>query len=54
MTLPVEDYTALLLERIEASWPRQIALALPEEQEQRASVLAREVVEALPACSGCC
>lgn len=48
MTLPVEDYTALLLERIEGQLARQIALALPEEQEQRASVLAREVVEALP------
>ena len=48
MTLPVEDYTALLLERIEGQLARQIALALPEEQEQRASVLAREGVEALP------
>ncbi|MEI3143058.1 MAG: serine acetyltransferase [Oscillospiraceae bacterium] len=48
MTLPVEDYTALLLERIEGQLARQIALALPEEQEQRASVLAREVVEVLP------
>ena len=48
MTLPVEVYTALLLERIEGQLARQIALALPEEQEQRASVLAREVVEALP------
>ena len=48
MTLPVEDYTALLLERIEGQLARQIALALPEEQEQWASVLAREVVEALP------
>ena len=48
MTLPVEDYTALLLERIEGQLARQIALALPEEQEQRASVRAREVVEALP------
>ena len=36
MTLPVEDYTALLLERIEGQLARQIALALPEEQEQRA------------------
>ena len=35
MTLPVEDYTALLLERIEGRLARQIALALPEEQEQR-------------------
>ena len=48
MTLPVEDYTALLLERIEGQLARQIALALPEEQEQRAPMLAREVVEALP------
>lgn len=48
MTLPVEDYTALLLERIEGQLARQIALALPEEQEQRAPVLAREVVEVLP------
>ena len=48
MTLPVEDYTALLLERIEGRLARQIALALPEEQEQRAPMLAREVVEALP------
>ena len=43
-----EDYTALLLERIEGQLTRQIALALPEEQEQRAPMLAREVVEALP------
>ena len=32
MTLPVEDYTALLLERIESQLARQIALALPEEE----------------------
>ena len=43
-----EDYTALLLERIEGQLTRQIALALPEEQERRAPMLAREVVEALP------
>ena len=48
MTLLAEDYTALLLERIEGQLTRQIALALPEEQEQRAPMLAREVVEALP------
>lgn len=44
MTLLAEDYTALLLERIEGQLTRQIALALPEEQEQRAPMLAREVV----------
>ena len=32
MTLLAEDYTALLLERIEGQLTRQIALALPEEQ----------------------
>ena len=43
MTLLAEDYTALLLERIEGQLTRQIALALPEEQEQRAPMLAREL-----------
>ena len=49
LLLPREGQAAaLLLERIEGQLTRQIALALPEEQEQRAPMLAREVVEALP------
>lgn len=48
MTLAAEDYAALLLERIERGLARQIALALPEEQEADAPRIAREVVEQLP------
>ena len=48
MTLAAADYAALLLERIETSLSRQIALALPIEEEGRAPQIAREVVEQLP------
>lgn len=48
MTLAAADYAALLLERIETSLSRQIALALPLEDEGRAPQIAREVVEQLP------
>ena len=48
MTLAAADYAALLLERIETSLARQIALALPEEREADAPRIAREVVDQLP------
>lgn len=48
MTLAAEDYAALLLERIETGLARQIALALPAEEEHRAPQIAREVVDQLP------
>lgn len=48
MTLAAADYAALLLERIETSLSRQIALALPLEDEGRTPQIAREVVEQLP------
>lgn len=48
MTLAAADYAALLLERIETSLSRQIALALPLEDEGRAPQIAREVVAQLP------
>ena len=48
MTLDAADYAALLLERIETALQRQIALALPEEEIDRSSATAREVVEQLP------
>ena len=48
MSLAPEDYAALLLERIEKQLFRQIALTLPEEQEDRAAELAAEMVTRLP------
>ena len=48
MTLAAADYAALLLERIETGLARQIALALPPEQEGQAPCIAREVVDQLP------
>ncbi|MBE6939946.1 MAG: serine acetyltransferase [Ruminococcaceae bacterium] len=48
MTLDAESYCALLLERIESALARQIALALPESEAQRAADTARELVEKLP------
>ena len=48
MSLAPEDYAALLLERIEKQLFRQIALTLPEEQEDRAAELATEMVTRLP------
>ena len=48
MSLAPEDYAALLLERIEKQLFRQIALTLPEGQEDRAAELAAEMVEKLP------
>lgn len=48
MSLAPEDYAALLLERIERQLFRQIALTLPEEQEDRAAELAAEMVTRLP------
>lgn len=48
MSLAPEDYAALLLERIKKQLFRQIALTLPEEQEDRAAELAAEMVTRLP------
>lgn len=48
MSLAPEDYAALLLERIEKQLFRQIALTLPEVQEDRAAELAAEMVTRLP------
>lgn len=48
MSLAPEDYAALLLERIETQLFRQIALSLPEEQENEAADLARQVILRLP------
>lgn len=48
MSLAPEDYAALLLERIEKQLFRQIALTLPEDQEDRAADLAAEMVAKLP------
>ena len=48
MSLAPEDYAALLLERIEKQLFRQIALTLPEGQEDRAAELAAEMVAKLP------
>ena len=48
MSLAPEDYAALLLERIEKQLFRQIALTLPEGQEDRAADLAAELVAKLP------
>ena len=48
MALPPENYAALLLERIETALTAQIALALPEEETERASQIALAVVAELP------
>ena len=48
MSLAPEDYAAPLLERIEKQLFRQIALTLPEGQEDRAADLAAEMVAKLP------
>ena len=48
MSLAPEDYAALHLERIEKQLFRQIALTLPEGQEDRAADLAAEMVAKLP------
>ena len=48
MSLAPDDYAALLLERIEKKLFRQIALTLPEGQEDRAADLAAEMVAKLP------
>ena len=48
MSLAPEHYAALLLERIEKQLFRQIALTLPEEQEDRAAELAAKMVTRLP------
>ncbi len=48
MALPPENYAALLLERIETALTAQIALALPEEETERASQIARAIVAELP------
>lgn len=48
MALPPENYAALLLERIETALTAQIALALPEEETERASQIAQAVVAELP------
>ena len=48
MSLAPEDYAALLLERIEKQLFRQIALTLPEGQEDRAADLAAEMAAKLP------
>ena len=48
MTLPAENYVALLLERIETALSAQIALALPEDQSLAAAALTHEILEQLP------
>ena len=48
MTLPAENYVALLLERIETALSAQIALALPEGQSFAAAALTHEILEQLP------
>lgn len=48
MTLAPHDYAALLLDRIQTQLTDQIALALPEEDEWRASAISRELIECLP------
>lgn len=48
MALPAENYAALLLERIETALTAQIALALPEEETERASQIAQSIVAELP------
>ena len=48
MALPPENYTALLLERIETALTAQVALALPEDQAFAAAALTHEILEQLP------
>ena len=48
MALPAENYAALLLERIETALTVQIALALPEDETERASQIAQSIVAELP------
>ena len=48
MALPAENYAALLLERIEMALTAQIALALPEDETERASQIAQSIVAELP------
>ena len=48
MTLAPEDYAALLLDRMGNHLVRQIALALPEEDADRAQDITREFIAALP------
>ena len=48
MTLPPEEYAALLLDRIEKGLRRQIALALPEAEAHRADTITREFIDCLP------
>ena len=48
MTLPPEEYAALLLDRIEKTLRTQIALALPEEESDKAAGIAREFIDCLP------
>ena len=48
MALPAENYAALLLERIETALTAQIALALPEDETERASQIAQSIVAELP------
>ena len=48
MALPPENYAALLLERIETALTAQIALALPEDETERASQIAQSIVAELP------
>ena len=48
MALPVEEYAALLLDRIEKNLRRQIALALPETESHRAETISRDFIDCLP------
>ena len=48
MALSAENYAALLLERIETALTAQIALALPEDETERASQIAQSIVAELP------
>lgn len=48
MTLPCEEYAALLVDRIQQELQRQIALSLPEEKTHLADEIASEVVDRLP------
>ena len=48
MSLAPENYAALLLERIETALTAQIALALPEEETERASQITQAIVAELP------
>ena len=48
MALPAENYAALLLERIETALTAQIALALPEDETERAAQIAQSIVAELP------